>query len=212
MGLPVFKEKWWSLLKIITSKLYNFQYIGNVTIYRKIFHKAAQRANLKFNGSKSVFSTQQLLLLGYIIENGCISPDPEKLRPLLELLLPQKSLNRCLTLFSYYSRWVPNFSDRVKPITSCKSFPLSSEAEIAFEDLKRIIAKAVLFAIDESVPFVVETDASDVAIAATLHKKGRPEDFFSPILQGSELKHSATENKAQIKNGKIMRWRLEQSC
>jgi len=199
------------LLKIITSKLY-FHTFDNVTIYSKIFHKAAQSANLKFNGSKSVFSTQQLPLLGYIIENGCISPDPERLRPLLELLLPQKSLNRCLGLFSYYSQWVPNFSDRIKPITSCKSFPLSSEAEQAFEDLKRIIAKAAVSAIDESVPFVVETDASDVLIAATLNKKGRPVAFFSPTLQGNELKHSATENEAQIENGKIMHWRLELSC
>ena len=82
-----------------------FPYIDNITICGKdqddhdtnlkLFQEAAQRANLKFNDSKSVFSTQRLPLLGYIIENGCISPDPERLRPLLELPLPQnsKSLN-----------------------------------------------------------------------------------------------------------------------
>ncbi|XP_020901303.1 uncharacterized protein LOC110239892 [Exaiptasia diaphana] len=154
-------------------------YIDNITIRGRdqddhdtnlrAFQEAAEKANLKFNDSKSVFSTQRLPLLGYVIENGCISPDPERLRPLLELPLPQnsKSLNRCLGLFSYYSQWVPNFSDRIKSITSCKSFPLSSEAERAFEGIKSTIAKAAVWAIDESVPFDVETDASDVAIAAT---------------------------------------------
>ena len=196
-----------------------FPYIDNITIggkdqddhdtNLKLFQEAAQRANLKFNDGKSVFSTQRLPLLGYVIENGCISPDPERLRPLPELPLPQnsKSLNRCLGLFSYYSQWVPNFSDRIKPITSCKSFPLSSEAEQAFEDLKSIIAKAAVSAIDESVPFEVETDASDVAIAATLNQKGRPVAFFSRTLQGSELKHSAIEKEAQAIVESIRHWR-----
>ena len=82
-----------------------FPYIDNITIggkdqddhdtNLKLFQEAAQRA--KFNDRKSVFSTQRLPLLGYVTENDCISPDPERLRPLLELPLPQysKSLNRC---------------------------------------------------------------------------------------------------------------------
>ena len=147
--------------------------------------------------------------MGYVIENGCISPDPESFRPLLELPLPQnsKSLNEYLGLFSSYSQWVPNLSDSITPITSCKSFPLSSEAEQAFEDLKSMIAKAAVSAIDESVPFEVETDASDVAIAATLNQKGRPAAFFSRIHQGSKLKHSAIEKEGQAIDESIRHWR-----
>ena len=133
----------------------------------------------------------------------------QTMRPLLELPLPQNSkcLNRCLGLFSYYSQWVPNFSERIKPITSCKSFSLSSEAEQAFEDLKSIIAKAAVSAIDESSPFEVETDASNVTIAATLNQRGRPVVFFSRTLQGSELKHSALEKEAQAIVESIRHWR-----
>ena len=196
-----------------------FPYLDNITVCGrdqadhdanlKLFMEAACKANLKFNDSKSVFSTRRLPLLGYVIEDGSIYPDPERLRPLLELPLPQnsKSLNRCLGLFSYYSQWVPHFSDRVKPITSCKSFPLSQEAKKAFEDLKNIIAKAVVSAIDESVPFEVETDASDVALAATLNQNGRPVAFYSRTLQGSELKHSAVEKEAQAIVESIRHWR-----
>lgn len=196
-----------------------FPYIDNITVCGKdqadhdanliLFQEASQKANLKFNDSKSVFSAQRLPLLGYVIENGSISPDPERLRPLLELPLPQnsKALNRCLGLFSYYSQWVPCFADRIKPITSCRSFPLSSEAQKAFEDLKSIIAKAAVSAIDESIPFEVETDASDVALAATLNQKGRPVAFFSRTLQGSELKHSAVEKEAQAIVESVRHWR-----
>ncbi len=196
-----------------------FPYLDNITICGKdqsdhdinlkSFMDAAQDANLKFNDSKSVFSTRRLPLLGYVIEEGTISPDPERLRPLNELPLPHntRSLNRCLGLFSYYSQWVPNFSDRIKPITSCKSFPLSQEAKEAFEGVKKIIAEAIVSAIDESIPFEVETDASEVALAATLNQNGRPVAFFSRALQGSELKHSAVEKEAQAIVESIRHWR-----
>ena len=146
-------------------------------------------------------------LLGYVIENGCISPDPERLRPLLELPLPQnsKSLNRCLGLLSYFSQWVSN-PLRIKPITSCKSLPLFSEGEQAFEDLKSIIDKAAVYAIDDSVLFEVETDASDEAITATLKQKGGPVAFFSHTLQGSELEQSAIEKEAQAIVASIRHW------
>ena len=196
-----------------------FPYLDNITICGKdqadhdtnldLFLEAARKTNLKFNESKSVFSTRRLPLLGYVIEEGTICPDPDRLKPLLELPLPgnSRSLNRCLGLFSYYSQWVPNFSDRIKPITSHKGFPLSQEAEKAFEELKTIIAKAVVSAIDETIPFEVETDASDVALAATLNQNGRPVAFFSRTLQGSELKHSAVEKESQAIVESIRHWR-----
>ena len=106
-----------------------------------------------------------------MIEEGVIRPDPERLRPLRDLPVPHdfKSLNRCLGLFSYYSQWIPEFSDRIKPITSCNTFPLSLEAVDTFESLKKIVEQAFVTAIDESIPFEVETDASEVALAATLN-------------------------------------------
>ena len=40
-------------------------------------------------------------------------------------------------------------------------------------------------AIDEDQKFVVETDASNVAISATLNQNGKPEAFFSGTLNKS---------------------------
>ena len=159
-----------------------FPYLDNVTICGKDreehdvnleqFLEAAKRKNICYNTDKCIFSTRRLPIFGYVIEEGSIRPDTERPRPLRELPIPHdtKSLNRYLGLFSYYSQWIPEFSDRIKPITGCKSFPLSQPAVEAFESLKKTIEDAVVTAIDESIPFVVETDASQVALAATLNQ------------------------------------------
>ena len=78
----------------------------------------------------------------------------------------------------------PEFSNRIKPLTSCKSFPLSPEAVTTFDSLKKVVEEAFVTAIDETIPFEVETD---VALAATLSQDGRLVAFFSRSLQGSEL-------------------------
>jgi len=88
-------------------------------------------------------------------------------------------MSRCLGLFSCYSQWIPRLSDRIKPIASCKTFPLPPPAAEAFESLKKMIEDAVVTAIDETIPFEVETDASEVTLAATLNQNGKPVAFFS---------------------------------
>ena len=107
-------------------------------------------------------------------------------------------MNRCLELFSYYSKWIPRFSDRIKPIASCKTFPLPPPAVETFENLKKTIEDAVVTAIDETIPFEVERDASEVALAATLSQNGKPVAFFSRTLQGSELKHASIEKASAV--------------
>ena len=107
-----------------------FPYMDNITICGHdqaehdvnldLFLRAAERKNMTYNDAKSVFSTRRLAILGYIIEEGEICPDPERLRPLRELPVPTdaKSLGRCKGLFSYYSQWIPRFSHKTIALSS----------------------------------------------------------------------------------------------
>lgn len=192
----------------------SFPYLDNVTICGKDqeghdtnmehFLEAAKRMNLCYNTEKCIFSTRCLPVFGYIIEEGTIRPDPDRLRPFCELPVPHGSMFmiRCLGLFSYYSQWIPRF-----PIAPCKSFPLPPPAVEAFESLKKTIEYAVVTALDKTIPFEVETDASEVALAATFNQNGRPFAFFSRTLQGSELKHASIEKEAQAIIGAVRHWR-----
>ena len=87
------------------------------------------------------------------------------------------------------------------------SFPLSSTAVEAFKNLKSDIAKSAVTTIDPTIPLVVETDASDCAIAASLRQSGRPIAFFSRTLSRSEQRHSAIEKEAYAIVEALRKWR-----
>ena len=77
-----------------------------------------------------------------------------------------------------------------------KSFPLNDSHTNDFQNLKKEIARAALRSIDKNMPFVVECNASDVAISATLNQGGYPMAFMSRTLHGSELHYPAVEKEA----------------
>ena len=77
----------------------------------------------------------------------------------------------------------------------------------AFNGLKEDISNSVVLSIESTVPMVVETDASDHAIAATLNQSGRPVAFFSRALSNSEQRHSAVEKEAYAIVEALRKWR-----
>ena len=81
----------------------------------------------------------------------------------------------------------PNILPSHKPIAV--KFPLEMKVLEAFQQIKQELEVAALKPINESLPFEVECDASDVAISAALNQGGRLVAFISKILQGSKLKY-----------------------
>ena len=152
--------------------------------------KITTQYNLTFNEDKSVFSNAEFL------------------RPLRELRIPQNktSLPRVLGLFSYYSQWMPKFSDKIRPLITANLFPLDSESIKTFENFKEEIEKALLHSVNEKIPPVVETDASDIAIAATLNQANCPVAFFSRTLTTTEQKHSSIEKEACAIVESVKKW------
>jgi len=54
----------------------------------KCFLNAAERCNITFKEKKCTYATDSIKLLGYNISNGMLQPDPDRVKPLLELPVP----------------------------------------------------------------------------------------------------------------------------
>ena len=183
-------------------------YMDNITVCGKTqeehdtnlqrFYDIVNKYSLTLNHKKSILSVTEINMLGYLISYQTVKPDPERMQPLIDLPVPStpKSLKRALGLFSYYSQWVEKFSDKIRPLTSIAEFPLTNEAVKAFTGIKHDIAAASLSCPNDSDMIIIETDASDVALSASLNQNGRPVAFFSRTLQQHEQKHPAIEKEA----------------
>ena len=82
---------------------------------------------------------------------------------------------------------------------------MDKQAQEAFECLKLEIENSV--AIDELLPFEIETDASDIALAVVLNQGGRPVAFYSRTLHGSKLGHPTVEKEACAIIEAVRHWR-----
>ena len=109
-------------------------------------------------------------------------------------------------MFSYYAKWGPDFSDTITALTNANVFSLGPTPLAAFNTLKKELERALLKPIDESHTFVVECDASEVAVSATLNQDGRPVAFMSRTLQNSELYYRPIEKEATAIIEAVRKW------
>ena len=196
-----------------------FPYLDDITIAGvdqadhdhnlKAFYEAAAKWHLNINEQKTQLSKNGIALLGYRVTYQTIKPDPDRVQPLLKMPVPKasKDLQRLIGLFAYYARWIPNYSDHIRPLIQSSSFPLDNDVVAAIEKLKQILASAALHPINGNLPLVVEADAPDFAIAATLNQNGRPVAFHSRTLSASEQKHTAVEKEAYAVVEALRKWR-----
>ena len=171
-----------------------FQHDQNV----RRFMEVVKKHRFTLNEEKTIRSVSSINILGYLVSHNTIKPDPERMEPLLKLPLPSDpaALKRALGLFSYYSRWIDKFSDRIQPLIGDPDFPLSEDCKNAFEEIKLSIVNASVVNPSDSEILVLETDASDLALSASLNQGGKPVAFFSRTLKAHERKHPAVEKEA----------------
>lgn len=93
-------------------------------------------------------------------------------------------------------------------LTKKEAFDWSSEAQVAFEELKRALCEAPVLALPQfDKAFVVETDASGSGIRAVLMQNGHPLAYISRHLKGKQLHLSIYEKELLAVIFAVQKWR-----
>lgn len=164
-------------------------------------------ANLSISLAKSKFCLRQINYLGYIINQGGINVNPDKVSAIVNYPSPRnvRDVRRLLGMATWYSRFIPNFASVSAPITellkkSRNKFVWTEDAESALNVLKTALVSApVLATPDFSQPFMIYCDASDVGVGAVLVQgtgtNERAITYMSQKLSGAQTKYTTTEKE-----------------
>lgn len=165
-----------------------------------------RKAGLTISVEKSRFCRKQVRYLGYLLTESGLSIESNKLEPILNYPRPKtvREIRRLMGLMGFYQKFIPRYSHLTAPITDLlkksKKFRWSEAAEEALVQLKAVLTSApVLANPDYSRPFIIETDASQLAVGAALLQKfdegKRIIGYFSKKLSSTQRKYSATERE-----------------
>ena len=170
--------------------------------------------------SKCEFGVREVLFLGHKINGTSISPDPKKISAVETWPTPSSvtDVRKFLGFANYFRRFIDRHSTISRPleeITGKNSrFEWSAARQKAFESLKSALLEApVLQLADVEKSFMVETDASDFAVAGVLLQQGEDMDlhpvaYCSRKLSAAERNYTAAERETLAVVFALKCWRI----
>ena len=116
-----------------------------------------------------------------LVGNGVIKLESERVAALNDLQQPttKKELQRILVCLVITQNGFLIILPLYERLFKLDFFSLSKDASNAFHVIKNKLSQATLQPIHRDLPFTVETDASDFAIAATLNQNSKPVAFHA---------------------------------
>jgi len=137
--------------------------------------KHLRKAGLYVKAEKCEFHSESVKYLGYILSPSGLTMSDDKVKIIQDWPEPKKvkDIQSFLGFVNFYRRFIFNYSDIVIPLTRLirKDIPwkFDSSCQDAFNSLKKAFTSAsILTHWIPSAQLIVETDASDYALAAIL--------------------------------------------
>lgn len=167
---------------------------------------ALKRAGLTINVSKSRFCFKELKYLGFIVADGTLKTDPDKVNAVLNFPVPKtkRQVRGFLGLSGWYRRFIKDFAAIAAPLSDTlqgKVFSMTEEAVLSFKNLQEALTNApVLRNPDFNRTFHIQCDASDSGMGGVLFQLDddgmeRPIYYFSAKLNAAQRNYSVTERE-----------------
>ena len=192
-------------------------YLDDITVFSRTFQEhlshlrlvfnRLRTAGLKLKPSKCSFFKTEMEFLGHHVSQSGIAPLPGKIDAIRHMTQPTslRDIQVFLGMVGYYCQFIPHFSELAEPLVRLliKEVPFvwDEEQDSAFNALREALASSpVLVHPDFDKPFVLFTDASNVAVGAILaqldeNKVDHPIAYFSKTLSKAERNYSVTERE-----------------
>lgn len=205
---PIFREVDWDLFFLYVDD----GLIGDNDFERHLEHlrnliRVCRKYNLKLNCRKSIFFANCLSFIGHVISDKGLSPDPAKVDVIRNAQPPtdKTGVQSYLGLANFCRHYVKNFADLAAPLVQLTHkdtpFEWTDAHQRAFEALRDALCSAPCLALpDMQRPFILKTDASNVAAGAVLaqlddHGHERPIAYFSKTFSAAQRNYTATERE-----------------
>ncbi|XP_061093063.1 uncharacterized protein LOC133125281 [Conger conger] len=153
-------------------------------------------AGLKLNPQKCRFMRREVRFLGHKLGSGGIGTAHEKVQAVEDWPTPSSGseVKSFTGLASYYRRFVRDFSTIAAPLFRLQrpreKFIWTDECQRAFTSLKKALLEApVLTPPDPTLPFILDTDASNVGVGAVLSQVTSEGEKVVAYYSGSLNKH-----------------------
>ena len=136
---------------------------------------------------KCEFERQKIEYLGLIISKGKIEMDPVKIGGVAEWPRPnsKKEVQQFIGFVNFYQRFIKDYSTITRPLFDLMGnvdFKWGEGQERAFLELKQKVTSAPILTLpDDSKPFQLEADSSDVATRAVLSQQSESDGKWHPI-------------------------------
>ena len=173
---------------------------------REVFVRL-RAAGLTVNPDKVKFPSDQLSFSGHKISYQGVTIDLSRTKAILDFPIPSsvKEIARFVGMINYFHKLIPNLADTAAPLNALPKkgveFVWGQSQQLAFDSLKhKITSPPILVVPDFSKRFILQTDASPVALGAVL-KQDMPEgcravSYASRTLTAQERKYSVFELEA----------------
>lgn len=185
--------------------IYSNGLVEHIKKLRAVFDRLRE-TNLKVQLDKSEFLRREVQYLGHTLTKDGLRPNNDKIQAVLKYPMPQTQteIKRFLGFVGYYRRFIKDFSKITQPLTAClkkgKKVVIDQKYTESFEKCKELLINApILQYPDMTKPFVLTTDASEVAIGAVLSQGpiggDKPIAYASRTLTDTEKRYSTIERE-----------------
>ena len=163
-----------------------------------------------------MFSQRQVSFLGQVIDNTGIRPDPDKVKAIRSVLVPNNvgDVHRFLGSVNQLTKFIPNLADVTKPLRDLlvknNQWVWGEPQQRAFNQIKELLTTSPVLALfDSNLETIVSSDASSYGLGAVLLQR-QPEVELKPVAYISRSMSTTEQRYVQIeKEALAITWSCE---